>query len=293
MVKKDNLEKYFENLDFQSGKKINVSGKVDGNFCDILHWHPYAELLVSLCDSNEVTVNFVTYQLKTNDILFVYPGSLHSVHYMAEDSFLVIQFPLDLLTTMNDLRQTVTMLASDPLLKYDSRSQECGRIQLLARQIHDSYDSADPFRETITYFLLLQMFIGIGRVIVSAGSQALSGRESQDSKTTRLITEACLYISENCARQISLEEVSHHIGMSRSHFSHLFKHSTHMTFIDYLTAERIRRAEYLLLDPKMHIVDIAFEAGFSSISSFNRAFRRLKGCSPTQFRKAGANQGHP
>jgi AraC-like DNA-binding protein len=58
-----------------------------------------------------------------------------------------------------------------------------------------------------------------------------------------------------------------------------------MTFVEFLTAERIKRAEAFFSDPKIHIVDAAYDSGFSSISSFNRAFRRIKGCSPTQFRR--------
>ena len=74
------------------------------------------------------------------------------------------------------------------------------------------------------------------------------------------------------------------MAVSKSHFAHLFKNYTNMTFVDFLTTERIKVAESLFSNPKLHIIDIAFESGFSSISSFNRAFRKVKGCSPTEFR---------
>ena len=106
-----------------------------------------------------------------------------------------------------------------------------------------------------------------------------------DTKNMSLIAEACLYISENCTPQLTPDDVSRRIGMSRSHFSHLFRAYTDMTFVGFLTAERIKRAEAFFSDPNVHIVDVAYDSGFASISSFNRAFRRLKGCSPTQFRK--------
>ena len=65
-----------ENLTFQGGKKINVSERIDGRFSDALHWHQYAELLLSRCDGNSVTVDFTSYSLRTNDIVFAAAGSL-------------------------------------------------------------------------------------------------------------------------------------------------------------------------------------------------------------------------
>ena len=62
-----------------------------------------------------------------------------------------------------------------------------------------------------------------------------------------------------------------------------------MTFIEFLTTERIKRSEFLLLDPEEHVIDIAFDLGFLSISSFNRAFKKIKGISPSEFRKTMTN----
>lgn len=62
--------------------------------------------------------------------------------------------------------------------------------------------------------------------------------------------------------------------------------STQTTFVDYLTKERIRKAETLFLGPKMKLIDIAYECGFTSSSSFNRTFKKVKGMSPKDFRNA-------
>lgn len=276
---------YFENLIFQGGKCINVSGKIDARFSGMLHWHQYTEILVSLRDHNEVTVNYIAYQMNMNDFIFVNSGSLHSVHYVTEDSFLVIQFPMEILTKMNELRELVSLLSRKPYLKYDPYSKDFCQMMTMLREIVETYETDDPFRETKIYSLLLQMFILIGRISSITLLPAFSESEKTGDKNSSLITQACMFITENCSRPLTLESVSHQIGISKSHFSHLFKYYTNMTFVDYLTVERIRRAESFFPDPKMRIVDIAFEAGFSSISSFNRAFKKIKGCPPSTFRK--------
>ena len=102
----------------------------------------------------------------------------------------------------------------------------------------------------------------------------------------KLMAEACLYISHNCTQPLTLDDVAKKIGISKSYFSHLFKDYTQMTFVDYLTKERIRLAESMFMTENKKYIDIAFECGFNSVSSFNRSFKKVKGISPREFKNA-------
>ena len=100
--------------------------------------------------------------------------------------------------------------------------------------------------------------------------------------------QSCADVTASCRIRICVED---HVGVSigelhavASDFAHLFKNYTNMTFVDFLTVERVKLAETFFLNPRLRITDIAFESGFSSISSFNRSFKKIKGCSPTEFR---------
>ncbi|MCI6995217.1 MAG: AraC family transcriptional regulator [Eubacterium sp.] len=57
-----------------------------------------------------------------------------------------------------------------------------------------------------------------------------------------------------------------------------------MTFYEYLNQKRVAKAEELLITTDQSVTEIAMNSGFSSISSFNRTFKSLKGCSPTVYR---------
>ena len=65
---------YFESVTFSSGRNFNVSRRVDQSYLKKLHWHPFVEILVSLTDGNQVSVNFTEYPLNTNDLIIAYPG---------------------------------------------------------------------------------------------------------------------------------------------------------------------------------------------------------------------------
>ena len=50
--------------------------------------------------------------------------------------------------------------------------------------------------------------------------------------------------------------------------------------------ERIRLAKSMFMTENKKYIDIAFECGFNSVSSFNRSFKKVKGISPREFKNA-------
>ena len=283
------INRYYEDLVFDSGTKINVSRQVDNRYLNAIHWHPYVEVLVSLCDGNRATVGFTPYQLNSRDIVVVYSGELHAVQSVTEDSYLIIQFPIALLAVMGELNGILPRLSGFSCFRYNESDPYSVQMFHCAELIMQHHFQDDPFREVQVYADLLNLFALIGRQCIRPETGAPAAGSSTDQTNLQLMRDACLFISENCMKPLSLNDVAASVGVSRSHFAHLFKDYTNMTFIDFLTIERVKLAETFFMNPQLRITDIAFESGFSSISSFNRAFRKVKGCSPTEFRSTMIN----
>lgn len=283
------MNNYFEKLNFNDGKKINVSKKIDMTFSDTMHWHPFVEILLSLYDNNEVTINFTKYVLKTNDLVIIYPGDMHSLDHVSENAFILVQFPIDLLMIMSEFNSYFPVFYQYHCIKYNSSYIDADRMIFLIKKLPELYYSDTFFNEARIYSLLLEFFVKFGQYCINAKKEEFSSDVNAEYKSIKQIAEACLYISQNCTKSLTLDDISQHIGFSKFHFSHLFKTYTNMTFIDFLTTERIKRAESLISNPKTQIIDIAFDSGFSSISSFNRAFKKIKGISPSEFRKTLIN----
>ena len=114
-----------------------------------------------------------------------------------------------------------------------------------------------------------------------------------DSKTHEIISAkmmekiqgACSYIQENCDQDLSLDEVSRLCGFSSYYFSRCFKRVTTVNFVEYLATQRIKRVQLLLIDTDLSITEVAYQAGFKSLSTFNRVFRQFNGCSPSEYKK--------
>jgi len=92
------------------------------------------------------------------------------------------------------------------------------------------------------------------------------------------------YIERHLSDRIKLGTIARALNMSRFHFCRTFKQATGQTFVDYLSHVRVDRARILLRDRGLRISEIAYEVGFQTLTHFNRTFRRLAGCSPTEYR---------
>jgi AraC-like DNA-binding protein len=113
-------------------------------------------------------------------------------------------------------------------------------------------------------------------------NELVVGREKDESAN---MTRARQFIEKHQAEPLSLGRVAQAASISRYYFCKMFKKATGMNFIDYLSRVRVEKSKTLLLNPNSRISEAAFASGFQSMTSFNRAFRRIAGRSPTQFRK--------
>ncbi len=108
--------------------------------------------------------------------------------------------------------------------------------------------------------------------------------ENRTSMNVRLINKACVYITENFHKSISLEEVAQTVHLSPYYFSRIFKAEQGCNFVDFLTKVRIDKAKQLLQNPEQTVVRVASEAGYQDASYFCRVFRQEVGVTPNQYR---------
>jgi AraC-like DNA-binding protein len=94
------------------------------------------------------------------------------------------------------------------------------------------------------------------------------------------------FIEEHSGEELSLRRVAKAVNIHPNYLSEKFKEVTGMNFVEYIARTRFQKACELLGDGDVRISEIAFAAGFQSLSQFNRVFRKFSGKSPTQFRAA-------
>lgn len=101
--------------------------------------------------------------------------------------------------------------------------------------------------------------------------------------TRRNLARACSYMEENLGRNFTLDELARAVGISRFHFSRLFRERTGESPMGYSLRLRVERAKEMLLQSDRRMSEIAVTLGFFDQSHFSRTFRRITGVSPGEY----------
>ncbi len=92
------------------------------------------------------------------------------------------------------------------------------------------------------------------------------------------------FVSDHFDRDVALTEVAAVATMTVPAFCRYFKKISGKTFVQYLNEYRITHACKLLAESGSTIADIAFDCGYNSLSQFNRCFKQLTLCTPSEYR---------
>jgi len=101
----------------------------------------------------------------------------------------------------------------------------------------------------------------------------------------RRLSRVLDYIDANLESEVTLDRMASIACLSRFHFVRAFRNALGQSPVRYVSARRLERAEVLLLQRDRTLVDIALARGFSSQTSFTRAFSQATGVTPGQYRR--------
>lgn len=252
-----------------------------GRVCS-LHYHDEMEFIPVFSGSMTCTVDGRDYTAHAGDVIFINSGIPHETFAArGEHESGLIQFRL------RDFMEREIERVIRYSLKYRS---------LIGTPVHVIQD--DAFFTTVCELLSeceqahkgYEMFArsAIYRILgmLYRGEYLSDGLELYRRKEVQKLLPALTYINENYADELTLSSISAHLGFNESYFCRIFKSGTGATFTEYLNFVRVCKAEKLLSETQDSIFEIATSVGISSLSYFNRIFRKYHNCSPTTYRNA-------
>lgn len=121
-------------------------------------------------------------------------------------------------------------------------------------------------------------------------NQELEEQQKSTQHTFGRINRVLEYIDLHFQEIITLKQLAQEAAMSPTYLCKCFRDVTGQTLFEYLEQVRIQHACYLLQTSEKPVAEIAMDAGFETVSYFNRVFKKLCGCTPGQYRRGNARE---
>ena len=251
-----------------------------------LHYHDEVEFLYVHDGEFVCIVNDKDYKGTKGDVIFI---NSRIPHYTRSDvdgtydsmlQYSTFSLEENILGISRYLSRFIN-LSKEPVVIFKNGKPETEELKKYLDIIFEEYSKKSFSYELYIKAALFQINAFLSRYDYLADSSLFFKK-----KNISRILPALEYIDKNYDSLITLEEISRIANLDPYYFCRLFKKTTNSTFTEYLNFVRVSKSEKKLSETDETISEIAYSLGFSSVSYFNRIFKKYKGCTPTQYKKS-------
>ena len=257
------------------------------------HWHSSVEVVMPVENYYDVEIEDKVTHINPGEILFIPPRALHELIAPPSGVRFIFLFNINALAQMKGFAAIQSMLSKPLLVTKETHPLVYNDVYQSLLDMCKEYISGNPYSELAIFSLLIKTLISLYENHIQTTDLFQNVNVNKHQEYVAKFGNLLEYIDTHYTEDLTLEDMADVIGFSKYHFSRLFKQYTNFTFCDYLKHRRIQAAEMLLEQPEYSITEVALQAGFPSISTFNRIFKEYKNCTPTEFRNMRSKRLHP
>nr|WP_289768718.1 AraC family transcriptional regulator [uncultured Acetatifactor sp.] len=251
------------------------------------HWHTAMEIILPVENYYDADVNKTSYRIHPGEILVIPMSEIHSLTAPENGKRFIFLFDMNLITKLKSFSGLQPLLIQPLYMTRDTHPHIYDAAYDTLMQIKDEYFRQNEFAELKIYSLLLNLFAKIGQNYLQKRDLFSNIGAPKQKEYIKRFNNLLDYIDTHCTEDLNLENVASLAGFSKFHFSRLFKQYTSLTFNEYLNHRRLKTAEELLAVPGLSITEVSMRSGYTSLSTFNRLFKQVKHCTPTEYRAKG------
>lgn len=250
------------------------------------HWHTEWELIQVREGRFHLRADEEEYSLGRGDVALLRDGMLHGG---TPDRCVYECYVFDLpglFRNMEPVRQYLyPVYHMDVLPSVYFPAGEYPEVSGFARTLFDvcgARSGSEKYGELAQLGSLCSLF---GHVLRNGLYTKTPGRPMGRSYRVEQIKTVLAFIEQNYSQPITLNDMAGLAGMNPRYFCRAFQQITQQTPMDYVIFYRIERASLLLVSSSQAVMDVALECGFNDHSYFSKSFKRLKGVTPSEYRK--------
>ena len=279
----------FQHLGFDSAEGSFLSYVVRSKkFGFHWHYHPECEIAYVVNGYGTCLIGDHVSQFEQGDLLFIGSNLPHTL--ISDELFnrsgevmevIVIQFHPELFDTRTIEVEELTRLG---LLIKESLRGLYFKANRIPKMLVELFHSSTKLLGFERYICLLKLLNELSTIEYRHLASILYQPNLSGSSEERIL-KVCAYIHGNFNGEISLYQLASMANMNESAFCRFFKKMTGKTAIEYINSLRLGMACRLLQNDHSKINEVAFDSGFNTIPYFNRYFKKMKNCSPSEYRK--------
>ena len=257
----------------------NKSGSIEP------HTHDFIEIVYVMSGNAVEKVNDGEYEVKRGDLIFINYQSTHTFIPNTDFSYVNICFKpetVDSLITPENVFALLQLTAFDELRRENDDGMvsffgsERDEIESLLQSMLSEYRSKHSFRRAVLDSYMNILLVKILR------KTAAEPHSAERSGTWQEIAD---YIDLNLGEELTLSALAQKCFYNPSYFSRIFKEHFDMSLTEYINRRRVELAKKLLSKGTVSVEEIAYRVGYPSKSSFYRAFTRITGTTPAEYKK--------
>lgn len=252
--------------------------------CVPMHWHSEFEISYIREGSAEFICGEEKFTSSAGDIIITQPNVLHSI-YPCPDTRQVydtLVFSHELFggqasdRFINECIKPLTDGSMRLPIRITPQHHYYSELAVTTENIFSCAKGDSPRLDMLMRSEMLRLFWLLEEEAEREPHISVSGSE---------IRPALEYIAEHFNETITIGQLAASVHLSESYFMNRFRKQVGLSAVEYISHFRIDKACRALIGTKKNILEIAFGCGYSNISNFNRQFKRITGCSPTEYRK--------
>lgn len=244
----------------------------DPHWFNVPHKHEFCEVLFINHGSGRIVIGGVEYPLHEGDLVILNPGI---VHEESSDPLNPLHFVFIAIDNFQIGSMEANFLLAPGGCPIINSQKYRNKIESLFADILQETSSMVSFYAEMSIYQVNVLLLTITRLLLVGGDEQLT-------LECRKVKE---YIDHNYTAQITLDELSESVYISKHHLAHSFKQQVGTSPIRYLINRRMKEASHLLVQTDDSVAQIAAQVGYNDPVYFSQIFKRTIGVSPQVYRK--------
>ncbi len=240
-----------------------------------LHWHEFYEVFLVISGHGVQQLNGREAALGPGTLVLLTPADFHQLEPDAGGSLELINIGFATESADKDVMDLLLGMVG-PWQMVESGH----RLQTLTSEFRRLLNEQNA--QHLGYRRVMQG--SLDRILIELARRCYSSDSTHLDWTRRSnLQRAIAYIHHHFREPLSLADLAEQAQLSAHYFSERFHRATGIPFNAYVRDLRLRFAHGLLEIGEVNITEVCFASGFSSLSAFERAFRRAYGQAPTTY----------